>query len=198
MKILLLRPALPEHLWLAKHFYTWECERDLSKVLPWESSAPHCMWMTCKGAAPWFCTCVTCRLHPIKEIKCYLGLDNGKWGRAIQKHKERNVATLVTWQNHSLIPVFPLHLWWSIDRSLLSSDTGCIMLWCAWRLAGKLEISSGVLRFLTHRKDIWANSDELILLRTTCLQTLSACQRARSPCYTGRMICLEYKWHLSL
>lgn len=160
----------------------------------------HCRWMTCKRAAPWFRTCVTCRLHPIKEIKCYLGLDNGKWGRAIQKHNERNVATLVMWQNHSLHPSFPppplvehgqvtAVLWYMLYNAVVWLATG--------RKTGDIkrcaQISDSQEGHLS--KFRWANSAQNNMLTDTVSMSK---RRARSLCYTGRMICLEYKWHLSL
>lgn len=52
---------------------------------------------------------------PVKEMNYYLSLHNGKWGKAMQKHKETKVAMFVRWQSISdfalLIPVLPLHLY---------------------------------------------------------------------------------------
>lgn len=89
----------------------------------------------------------------VREINYYLSLHNGKWSKAVQKHKGMKVAKFVRLCSPPPCPAPPRLLAWS----LLSSVKACVSLWCGWEQAGRLEMSRSVLKFLTHSKDICIN-----------------------------------------
>lgn len=143
--------TLPEPIRQAKHFWMWGCfEKDFSKGLPWESTEN-----PVRVDDPPVSSSLNFYLLPAGYILCYAGPGHGRWGRAIQKQKEKNTATLARWQSISALLSHPILLPPPLCNRCCPLRKSVNLCCAIGEEAGRLHKSRGMLTLVTYRMDIW-------------------------------------------